>query len=502
MFTAEESTVARQKSRQQSLPENPVQELPLPPDFTWGVATAAYQIEGAADADGKGPSIWDTFSHLKPSRTANEHGDIACDHYHRFSDDVSLLSSYGVEVYRFSISWSRIIPLGGRNDPVNENGIAFYNRLIDALLAKGIRPSISLYHWDLPQGLYDRYGGMLNGSEFRADFENYARLCFSRFGDRVKQWVTFNEPYVIAAYGYHSGVLAPGHSTENGNDSRTEPWRVGHTIIVSHAATVEIYHDEFRPSQGGEISIVLNGDYYEPYDAASEQDKNAAQRRMEFYIGWFADPVYLGTDYPASMRTRLGDRLPQFAADERTLLQRTARMNTFYGMNHYTSQYARERGMEAPDEADVTGNVDESPYNSEGVEIGPLSGISWLRVTEDQFRKLLNWIWKRYERQIFVTENGCPCPGESDMTVDEAVNDQFRVRYFGLYLDAISRAVYEDGVKVSGYYAWSLMDNYEWSLGYGVRFGITHVDYETLVRTPKSSALYLTSTFQARRSRR
>ncbi|KAJ3538692.1 hypothetical protein NM208_g5797 [Fusarium decemcellulare] len=500
MFTTEESAVARQQG-QQSHNKKPVKELPLPPDFVWGAATAAYQIEGGANADGKGLSIWDIYSHLEPSRTAGDNGDIACDHYYRYMDDVSLLQSYGVDVYRFSISWSRLIPLGGRNDPINENGIAFYNRLIDALIARGITPSVSLYHWDLPQGLYDRYVGMLNTNEFRADFEHYARLCFSRFGDRVKQWVTFNEPYVIAVYGYQSGVLAPGHSIANGNDANTEPWRVGHSIIVSHAAVVEVYTTEFQSSQGGEISIVLNGDFYEPYDAASEKDKAAAQRRMEFYIAWWADPIYLGTDYPASMRAYLHDRLPQFSAEERALLQRTAKLNTFYGMNHYTSQYARDRGTQQPPEADVTGNVDELSHNSEGVEIGPLSGISWLRVTEEQFRKLLNWIWKRYGRRIFVTENGCPCPGESDMTVDEAVDDQFRIRYFGLYLDAISRAIYEDGVEVAGYYAWSLMDNYEWSLGYGPRFGITHVDYKTLVRTPKRSATYLGNTFSERRSK-
>lgn len=236
----------------------PVEELPLPADFFWGTATAAYQVEGGAFQDGKGKSIWDTFSHLEPSRTNGENGDVACDQFNRVLEDLDLMASYNVDVYRFSIAWSRVIPLGGRSDPVNENGIAFYNQLIDGLLARNIEPIVTLYHWDVPQELYNRYGAFLNTPEFKADFESFAKLSFSRFGDRVKKWVTFNEPYIISIFGHHSGVLAPGHSTATGHNSRTEPWRVGHTIILSHAAVVDLYAREFQPSQNGIISIVLN----------------------------------------------------------------------------------------------------------------------------------------------------------------------------------------------------------------------------------------------------
>ncbi|PKS08727.1 hypothetical protein jhhlp_004780 [Lomentospora prolificans] len=475
-----------------------VQEGRLPRDFEYGAATAAYQIEGGANQDGKGPSIWDEYSHREPSRTSGQNGDVACDHYNRVDEDVALLASYGVDCYRFSISWSRIIPLGGRDDPVNEKGIAFYNRLIDRLLEKAIKPVVTLYHWDLPLELEKRYGGFLDTAEFRADFENYARICFSRFGDRVKRWATFNEPYIISIFGYNLGFLAPGHNAADGFDTKTEPWRAGHSIIVSHAAAVEIYAKEFKDEQQGEISIVLNGDYYEPYNPESEADRDAAQRRMEFYIGWFADPIYLGANYPLSMRRRLGSRLPTFTEDERNLLERTAHLNTFYGMNHYTSQYARARS-EAPAEDDFTGNVEESPVNSAGHEIGPLSGVFWLRATPKQFRKLLKWVWTRYSRPIYVTENGCPCPGEKNMNKEEAVADHFRMHYFATYLNSISEAIYEDGVIVKGYFAWSLMDNYEWSAGYSIRFGITHVDYDTLVRTPKQSAWFLKETMQTRR---
>lgn len=458
MFQAEDTVLHADNEEWTSEPRA-VEELPLPSDFFWGTATAAYQIEGGAFQDGKGKSIWDVYSHLEPSRTNGDNGDVACDHYVRMSEDVDLMATYGVDIYRFSIAWARLVPLGGRNDPINEDGIIFYNKLIDCLLARNIKPIVTLYHWDLPQALYDRYGGFLNTYEFMADFEHFARLCFSRFGDRVKQWVTFNEPYIISIFGHHSGVLAPGHCAATGHDSRTEPWRVGHTIILSHAAVVKTYATKFLPFQNGTISIVLNGHFYEPWDRNSEEHKAAAQRRLEFYIGWFADPIFLGKNYPAQMHARLGSRLPVFTTEDMKLLRETAPLNAFYGMNHYSTKFARAL-PDPPAEDDCTGNVEELATNSEGKVLGPVSGMSWLRVAPDGFRKLLNWIWDRYHLPIIITENGCPCPGESQLTLEQAVNDTFRIRYFGLYLDAISRAIYEDGVIVQGYCAWSLMDNF------------------------------------------
>ncbi|OBT47950.1 hypothetical protein VE00_01632 [Pseudogymnoascus sp. WSF 3629] len=439
--------------------QKPGKDLPLPRDFVWGTATAAYQIEGGAFQDGKGTSIWDTFSHVVPSRTSGDNGDVACDHYNRMPEDVELMESLGLDVYRFSISWSRIIPLGGRHDQVNEAGVTFYNNLIDQLAARNITPSVTLYHWDAPQALYDRYGAFLDTAEFKADFENYARLCFSRFGDRVKEWVTFNEPYVISVFGHHSGSLAPGHNRATGFDTKTEPWRVGHTIILSHTSVAQIYANEFRPTQGGCTAIVLNGHMYEPFDSNSKADQAAARRRMEFYFGWFADPIYLGQDYPAVMRAQLGSRLPKFSPDELELLRKSVSLNTFFGLNHYSTKYARAL-PDPPADDDITGNVEEGAINSEGKEIGPVSGMIWLRVAPEGFRKLLSWLWKRYSTPIIITENGCPCPGENNMTLEQAVDDQFRIRYLGLYLDAISQAIYTDGVLVKGYYVWSLMDNF------------------------------------------
>ncbi|KFZ20574.1 hypothetical protein V501_00035 [Pseudogymnoascus sp. VKM F-4519 (FW-2642)] len=466
--------------------QKPSKDLPLPRDFVWGAATAAYQIEGGAFQDGKGPSIWDTFSHVVPSRTSGDNGDVACDHYNRMPKDVELMESLGLDVYRFSISWSRIIPLGGRHDQVNEAGVTFYNNLIDQLAARNITPSVTLYHWDAPQALYDRYGAFLNTAEFKADFENYARLCFSRFGDRVKEWVTFNEPYVISVFGHHSGSLAPGHNRATGFDTKTEPWRVGHTIILSHTSVAQIYANEFRPTQGGCTAIVLNGHMYEPFDSNSKADQAAARRRMEFYFG--------------CCRISPVSRLPKFSPDELELLHKSVSLNTFFGLNHYSTKYARAL-PDPPADDDITGNVEEGAINSEGEEIGPVSGMIWLRVAPEGFRKLLSWLWKRYSIPIIITENGCPCPGENNMTLEQAVDDQFRIRYLGLYLDAISQAIYTDGVLVKGYYVWSLMDNFEWSAGYSPRFGIVHTDYKTLLRTPKKSASYLKHSFRHRRQR-
>ncbi|KAL4947194.1 glycoside hydrolase superfamily [Aspergillus filifer] len=464
----------------------------LPTDFQLGFATASYQIEGAVKEDGRGPCIWDSFCHLEPSRTKGANGDVACNHYHRLDEDLDLLKRYGADVYRLSIAWSRVIPLGGRNDPVNEAGIDFYNRVIDGCLARGITPWVTLYHWDLPQALHDSYGGWLNIEESQKDFESYARLCYTRFGDRVKHWITLNEPWIISIVGYASGINAPGRSSVNPQstegDTATEPWIVGKALIMSHARAAAAYNRDFRASQNGQIGISLNGDFYEPWDAEEPQDIEAAERRMQFHIGWWANPIFLQQDYPECMRLQLKDRLPPFTAKDMDILG--AAEVDFYGMNYYTSQFARHKeGI--PSDTDYTGHLDELQTNKEGRSVGLESGIPWLRSCPDLFRKHLARVYRIYGKPIYVTENGCPCPGEDKMTREESIQDDYRTTYFKQHLDAIDKAIAEDGVIAQGYFAWSLLDNLEWSDGYGPRFGVTYVDYETLERTPKRSALQL-----------
>lgn len=383
---------------------------------------------------------------------------MACDSYHRFAEDIATLKYLGARAYRFSISWSRVIPLGGRNDPINPEGLRFYSRLVDLLRAEDIEPMVTLFHWDLPQALQDRYGGLLNQEEYVHDFVRYARLMFETLGDRVKFWITFNEPWCSAVLGYSVGVFAPGRSSTRARcqegDSTTEPWRVGKTILVAHGAAVDAYRKDFKPQQGGQIGITLNGDWAEPWDPEEPADVDGAQRKLEFSIAWFADPIYHG-DFPLSMREQLGDRLPRFTPEERALVQGS---NDFYGMNHYSADYVRHRTVGPPAD-DYSGNVDMSKTNRKGESIGPETQCEWLRPNAAGFRNLLNWISNRYGRPtIYVTENGTSVKGESEMTLETALKDDFRAQYFKDYIGALAEAYSLDNVDVRGYMAWSLLE--------------------------------------------
>ncbi|KAL1867400.1 hypothetical protein Plec18167_008672 [Paecilomyces lecythidis] len=472
----------------------------LPADFLWGFATASYQIEGAVNEDGRGPSIWDSFCKIPGKIADGTSGDIACDSYHRTADDIALLKQYGAKVYRFSISWTRIIPLGGRNDPINEKGLQFYIKLIDDLLASGITPFVTLSHWDIPEGLEKRYGGMLNKDEFVADFANYARVVFSALAGKVKHWITFNEPWCSAVLGYNVGVFAPGRTSDRSKsaegDSATECWIVGHNLLVAHGAAVKVYRDEFKPRFGGEIGIVLNdessqvweqGDWADPWDPQNPADVAACEKKIEFFISWFADPIYHGK-YPDSMIEQLGPRLPSWTPEDLALVHGS---NDFYGMNTYCAHYVRSRPAEFQtlNPADFTGNVDILQENKAGESIGPETDCSWLRPNPQGFRKLLKWLSDRYNRpKIFVTENGTSVKGENDLALDKLLDDDFRVWYFRKYIAAMADAVTLDGVDVRGYMAWSLLDNFEWADGYKVRFGVTYVDYnDGQKRVPKKS---------------
>ncbi|PKX93857.1 glycoside hydrolase family 1 protein [Aspergillus novofumigatus IBT 16806] len=458
----------------------------LPPDFLWGFATASYQIEGAVDEDGRGPSIWDTFCKTPGKIAGGASGEVACDSYHRTHEDIALLKECGAKAYRFSISWSRVIPLGGRNDPVNEKGLQHYIKFVDDLLAAGITPLVTLFHWDLPDALDKRYGGLLNKEEFVADFANYARVMYNAFGSKVKYWITFNEPWCSSVLGYNVGQFAPGRTSDRtkssvGDGSR-EPWIVGHNILVAHGAAVKIYREEFKPRDGGEIGITLNGDWAEPWDPENPADVEACDRKIEFAISWFADPIYHGK-YPDSMVKQLDIALVHGS-------------NDFYGMNHYCANYIKAKTGE-PDPNDVAGNLEILLQNKNGEWIGPETQSPWLRPQPIGFRKLLKWLSDRYNQpKIYVTENGTSLKGENDLPVDQILNDEFRVQYFRDYIAAMADAYTLDGVNVRAYMAWSLMDNFEWAEGYETRFGVTFVDYaNNQKRIPKKSAKVLREIF-------
>jgi beta-galactosidase len=457
--------------------------LPFPEGFVWGASTAAYQIEGATNEGGRGDCVWDAFSRT-PGKTVNgDTGAVACDHYHRYKEDIQIMKKLGLKHYRFSIAWPRIIPAG--IGAVNEEGVAFYNDLINDLLANDIQPLATLFHWDLPLGLQTQYDGWLGGAVVQDAFVEYARVCFERFGDRVKTWLTINEPWIISLLGYGWGFLAPGRS-HNGD---VEPYVCGHNLLVAHAKAVDVYRKQFQATQQGKIGITLNIDWSEPApsdDATKRaQNQEAADRALAFCAGWFADPIYFG-DYPDIMKQRVGDRLPKFTDAEKALLLNSS---DFLGLNSYSTRYAEptpEFLSGAAPEGKSSFNFDSGADTSKMDPAWKRTDVGWAVVPEG-FAKLLVWLTKRYKPTggIYVTENGCAYAGS---TKEESIQDDFRVDFYRSYIAAMHGAIAQ-GADVRGYYAWSFMDNYEWSQGYAKRFGLVWVDYETQERIPKKSAL-------------
>jgi len=448
----------------------------FPNDFIWGTATSSYQIEGAPAKDGKGLNIWDVFSKTKGKTANGDTGDIACDHYHLYKEDIAMMAKLEVKAYRFSISWARILPNG--YGEVNEKGIAFYSDLIDTLLQHGITPWVTLYHWDLPLALQMEYDGWLN-PKIADFFAEYARVCFEAFGDRVKHWITINEAWVVAILGYGQGVFAPGRV------SKDEPYIAGHHLLLAHAKSVDIYRKSFA-HQKGQIGITNNCDWREPLTDKKE-DRQAAQRALLFFLGWFADPIYLG-DYPQVMKDRLGDRLPSFTLEEQKLLQGSS---DFFGLNHYTTMYASDVPVDAPlEEVSVYGNggIFEDQYVKLTVDKDwPKTFMDWA-VVPWGLQKLLEWIHQRYDApNIIITENGCAYNDTVDNKGD--CRDEQRIVYVEKYLTACHTAI-QNGVQLKGYFLWSLFDNFEWARGYEKRFGIVHVDFNTQQRTPKASAYW------------
>eukprot|EP00249_Psilotum_nudum_P019962 c27498_g1_i1 orf=501-2102(+) len=471
-----------------------IQKNNFPEGFMFGAATAAYQVEGAVDEGGKGATIWDTFTRLPGKIVDGSIADIAVDQYHRYKEDIELLADMGFDAYRFSISWCRVFP-DGLAKSVNQEGIAHYNDVIDTLIEKGIQPVVTLYHWDLPQALQDSIGGWLS-PEIVNHFANYAEVCFDAFGDRVKHWITLNEPLRFSFFGNGLGIHAPGRCSNRTRspvgDSTTEPYIVGHNALLAHAAAVDIYNRKFKASQGGIIGISVDSEWAEPLTTSLE-DVAAAQRHLEFHIGWFLDPIFFG-DYPASMRERIGDRLPKFSSEEIVLLQNSL---DFIGINHYTTRYIIPASI-TTENRHLRGWIEDINTvrlsEVDGKPIGDKGASHWMYIVPWGLHKLLNWTTKRYNRPaIFVTENGVDdedCPSQS---LAESLHDSKRVKFYQDYLYAVAAAVRE-GADVRGYFAWSLVDNFEWESGYTKRFGLIYVDYaNNLKRYPKDSALWFTN---------
>ncbi len=430
--------------------------------FLWGVATAAYQIEGAYNEDGKGLSIWDVFTH--DGRCAEkETGDIACDHYHRLEEDLNLLAELGVNAYRFSVSWTRILPNG--TGEVNLKGVEFYNRLIDGLLVRGITPYMTLYHWDLPHELFIR-GGFAN-PDFPKWFENYAKVVKEHFGDRVKYFITFNEPQCVFGLGYNHGVHAPGLKY-----SLKDQLACVHNMLKGHGLAVRVLHE----IEGAKVGFAGCGgvpcpetDSQEEYEKAKAWFFRMDPKDPLASVSLFSDPVFLGK-YPDEYYANYADVMPKITEEDMEIISTPV---DFYAMNSYNGYHfdVDEQGNEIV-KSDGQGNIRTS--------------MNWM-VNEKCLYYMPKYAYERYKKPVYITENGTAFP---DMLCEDGrVRDSARQEFIRRYIATLKRAV-EDGIPVEGYFYWSFMDNFEWACGYRPRFGLLYVDYETQKRIKKDSFNY------------
>jgi beta-glucosidase len=431
----------------------------FPAGFLWGAATSAYQIEGAPLADGAGPSIWQRFSRTPGKMTNGDTGDVACDHYHRYAEDVGIMRGLGLDAYRFSISWSRVLPAG--TGGVNQKGLDFYRRLVDALLDAEIKPMATLYHWDLPEALDDR-GGWLNRDV--ADwFADYANVMFDALGDRVAFWATLNEPWVVTDGGYLHGGLAPGHSI------LAEAPLASHNLLRAHGRAVAAYRAKGRRSP---IGIVVNIEPKYPFSDGAED--LAATARAEAYMNrQYLDPIFKGR-YPEPLPEMYGDAWPNIADCDFAEIQTPV---DFVGINYYLRAVTKNDPSVMLERATRV-RQQNAVYTETGWEVFP-QGMT----------DTLVWFQQNYGSvPLYITENGAAFY-DPPTAIDGVIDDPLRIWYLRHHIAAVGEAI-KRGVDVRGYFVWSLLDNLEWSHGYTKRFGIVHVDFATLKRTLKKSAMF------------
>lgn len=431
-------------------------------DFMWGAASAAYQVEGAWQEDGRKPSVWDVCGRDCNKVMYNENGDIACDHYHRYKEDVALMKEMGLKYYRFSISWSRVIPDG--TGAVNEKGLQFYSDLVDELLANGIQPMVSIFHWDYPYALYQK-GGWMN-PESSEWFLEYTKVLVDALSDRVTCWLTINEPQCFIGCGYESGAHAPFLKL-----TRKDLIAMTHNVLLAHGKAVKYIREHAK--QKAEISFAPIAPVYIPSDNSPEAVEDARRKTFgmrtkgfTFGLTWWSDPIILGK-YPDEAYELFGDDMPVYSEEDMKLISQPL---DFYGMNVYYS----EGGL-------TSEAYPENMWQGRGV-----TAMNWPLSPE-----VLYWspkfIYERYGLPIMITENGMA--GMDWIHLDGKVHDTYRIDYTRRYLRELRRAA-EDGVPVKGYMHWSVTDNFEWALGYSKRFGLVYVDYQTQERTIKDSGYW------------
>ena len=439
----------------------------FPDDFLWGVATSSFQIEGAADVDGKGESIWDRFCEQPGAVKDGTDGKVACDHYNRYPSDVQMMADLGMQAYRFSVSWPRILPSGtGR---VSEAGLAFYDRLVDSLLEKDITPYVTLYHWDLPQALQDR-GGWPSRDTAKA-FVEYADVVSRRLGDRVRHWITHNEPWCISVLGHLNGEHAPGHKSLN------ETLHTSHHLLLSHGWSVPVIRENVPDAEVGITLNLLPGG-----PASSSEADRAAWRHLDgTFNRWFLDPLY-GRGYPQDI---ISDYMESGELANAELpfvlpgdLEAMAVETDFLGINYYSR--AVVRSDKVPEEENL-------PVELKVPEDAEFTDMGWEVYPRGLYDLLVDLHETYAPPALYITENGAAYGQGPDAS--GRVNDQLRLDYLREHFKAAHTAI-QGGVPLVGYFVWSLMDNFEWAFGYEKRFGIVYVDYETLERTPKASALW------------
>ncbi|KAL0342709.1 UNVERIFIED_CONTAM: Raucaffricine-O-beta-D-glucosidase [Sesamum calycinum] len=467
----------------------------FPNGFIFGTGTSAYQVEGAAAKGGRGISVWDDFALRTPNMIADgSNGNVACDMYHKYKEDIKLMKQMGFDSYRFSISWPRILPGGRTFAGINKEGIDYYNDVINTVIANGMTPFVTLFHWDLPNCLQLEYGGMLSDQVVN-DFIEFANLCFEEFGDRVKFWTTLNEPYTYTVHGYSSGddfVVDNSKIVQSSSQTAKDPYTVARNLLLCHSAAVQLYRTNFQMYQNGQIGIVLISNYHYPFDSTSQNDKDAVERALDFMLGWFLEPVIYG-QFPASMLQYAKGNIVPFSDEEQ---QGLAGSVDWVGLNYYTSDFvAYEK-----DPPGVGYPADQhclySFYDVKGNTIGLPTALSWLWMVPNGLYDHLQYLQNKYKQDmppLYVTENGVADNNDHALTAKQACVDTTRVQYYQDHLAYLLKAINELGFDVRGYFAWSYCDNFEWSSGYTSRFGIIYTDYvNNLTRHMKNSALWFT----------
>ncbi|CAH1116870.1 unnamed protein product [Phaedon cochleariae] len=454
----------------------------FPSNFMFGVATSAFQIEGAWNEDGKSASTWDNYTHAVPAYIEDgTNADVACDSYHKYKEDVAILKEIGVSHYRFSLAWSRILPTGFP-DQINQAGVTYYKNLLRGLRANDIEPVVTIFHWELPMALQE-YNGLLNES-FIDWYADYATVCFELFGDDVKFWSTFNEPKQSCSGGYGYGYFVPNIHSEG-----LLEYVSAHNLLRAHAKAYRIYEERFKAAQGGKVGIVLDSSSYIPGSDRPE-DITATETNYQFELGWFANPVFNG-DYPEIMKSRIAarsraegretSRLPEFTEAEKIALKGSA---DYFGLNTYST--ALVVAIEDPPISNPPSRYQDMGISNYQPDEWGNSSMSGFKVAPWGVRPLLNWVNDHYNQpDIIITENGTP-----DMT--GTLQDEYRASFIQSYLSYIRDTMEQDGVNVIGYTVWSIMDNFEWTHGYSQKFGLYNVDFNSpnRTRTPKLSAQY------------